>query len=149
MATTQNCKILNTFNRSLQRQYKMVSCVSTFDKHLFLNFLAKIQPFLHLAKTDSIVFDSYITFRLTAALSMIFVCRVSFGLQLETNPSVRHGLMLLWFTDLVNVTKEVTIHRSNILTLLSSAFIRGDLNTTTRGPFTQSLFSCLFPNEIK
>ena len=147
MATTQNCKILNTFNRSLQRQYKIVPCVSTFDKHLFLNFLAKIQPFLHLAKTDSIVFDSYITFRLTAALSMIFVCRVS--LQLETNPSVRHGLMLLWFTDLVNVTKEVTIHRSNILTLLSSAFIRGDLNTTTKGPFTQSLFSCLFPNEIK
>ena len=149
MATTQNCIILNTFNRSLQRQYKIVSCVSTFDKHLFLNFLAMIQPFLHLAKTDSIVFDSYITFRLTAALSMIFVCRVSFGLQLETNPSVRHGLMLLWLTDLMNVTKEVTIHRSNILTLLSSAFIRGDLNTTTRGPLTQSLFSCLFPSEVK
>ena len=138
MATTQNCIILNTFNRSLQRQYKIVSCVSTFDKHLFLNFLAKILPFLHLAKTDSTVFDSYITFRLTAALSWK-------QLQLETNPSVRHGLMLLWFTDLMNVTKEVTIHRSNILTLLSSAFIRGDLNTTTRGPFTQSLFSCLFP----
>ena len=135
MATTQNCIILNTFNRSLQRQYKIVSCVSTFDKHLFLNFLAKIQPFLHLAKTDSIVFYSYITFRLTAALSMIFVCRVSFGLQLETNPSVRHGLMLLWFTDLMNVTKEVTIHRSNILTTLSSAFIRGDLNSYNKRSF--------------
>ena len=23
----------------------------------------------------------------------------------------RHGLMLLWFTDLMNVTEEVTIHR--------------------------------------
>ena len=39
--------------------------------------------------------------------------------------------MLLWFTDLINVTVEVTIHRPNVLTLLSSAFIRGDL---TRGP---------------
>ena len=43
--------------------------------------------------------------------------------------------MLLWFTDLVNVTEEVTFHRPNALTLLSSAFIRGDLNTATRGPF--------------
>ena len=24
-----------------------------------------------------------------------------------------HGLMLLWFTDLMNVTEEVTIHRPN------------------------------------
>ena len=24
---------------------------------------------------------------------------------------LRHGLMLLWFTDLMNVTEEVTIHR--------------------------------------
>ena len=38
-----------------------------------------------------------------------------------------HDLMLLWFTDLMNVTEEVTIHRPNISTLLSSAFIRGDL----------------------
>ena len=36
--------------------------------------------------------------------------------------------MLLWFKDLMNVTEEVTIHRPNVLTLLSSAFIRGDLN---------------------
>ena len=36
--------------------------------------------------------------------------------------------MLLWFADLMNVTKEVTIHRPNVSTLLSSAFIRGDLN---------------------
>ena len=135
MATTQSCIILNTFNRSLQRQYKIVSYVSTFDKHLFLNFLTKIQPFLHLAKTDSIVFYSYITFRLTTALSMIFVCRDSFALQLETNPSVRHGLILFWFTDLMNVTKEVTIHRSNILTLLSSTFIRGDLNSYNKRSF--------------
>ena len=57
--------------------------------------------------------------------------------------TIRHNLMLLWFTDLMNVTKEVTIHRPNILTLLSSAFIRADLNATTRGPFRQSLISCL------
>ena len=48
---------------------------------------------------------------------------------------MRHSLMLLWFADLMNVTKEVTIHRPNLLTLLSSAFIRGDLNAATRGPF--------------
>ena len=41
--------------------------------------------------------------------------------------------MLLWFTDLINVTEEVTIRRPNVSTLLSSAFIRGDLNATTRG----------------
>ena len=35
--------------------------------------------------------------------------------------------MLLWFADLMNVTEEFTIHRPNVLTLLSSAFIRGDL----------------------
>ena len=35
--------------------------------------------------------------------------------------------MLLWFTDFMNVTEEVTIHRSNVSTLLSSAFIRGDV----------------------
>lgn len=34
----------------------------------------------------------------------------------------------------MNVTKEVTIHRPNFSTLLSSAFIRGDLNAATRGP---------------
>ena len=39
--------------------------------------------------------------------------------------------MLLWFTDLMNVTEEVTIHRPNVSTLLSSAFIRGDLNAVT------------------
>ena len=54
---------------------------------------------------------------------------------MATRWTVSHGLMLLRFTDLMNVTEEVTIHRPNILTLLSSAFIRGDLNTATRGPF--------------
>ena len=27
-----------------------------------------------------------------------------------TRWTIRHGLMLLWFTDLMNVTEEVTIH---------------------------------------
>ena len=36
--------------------------------------------------------------------------------------------MLLWFVDLMNVTEEVTIHRPNVLTLLFTPFIRGDLN---------------------
>ena len=34
---------------------------------------------------------------------------------------MRHSLMLLWFADLMNVTEEVTIHRPNVSTLLSSA----------------------------
>ena len=63
---------------------------------------------------------------------------------MATRWTIRHGLVLLWFTDLMNVTEEVTIHRPNVSTLLSSAFIRGDLNTTTRGPFIRSLISCLF-----
>ena len=53
----------------------------------------------------------------------------------KTNLILRHSLMLLWFADLMNVTEEVTIHRPNVSTLLSSAFIRGDLNAATRGPF--------------
>ena len=44
---------------------------------------------------------------------------------------IRHSLMLHWFADLMNVTEEV----SNVSTLLSSAFIRDDLNAATRGPF--------------
>ena len=44
-----------------------------------------------------------------------------------------HGLMLLWFTDLMNVTEEVTIHRPNVSTLLSSAFIRGDIKRRKNG----------------
>ena len=52
-----------------------------------------------------------------------------------TRWTIRHSLMLFWFADLMNVTKEVTIHRPNVSTVLSSAFIRGDLNPATRGPF--------------
>ena len=49
--------------------------------------------------------------------------------------SIRHGLKLHWFADLMNVIEEVTIHRPNVSTFLSSSFIRGDLNAATRGPF--------------
>ena len=59
--------------------------------------------------------------------------------QTTTRWTIRHGLMLLWFTDLMNVTEEDTIQRPNVSTLLSSAFIRGDLNAATRGPFILSL----------
>ena len=45
-------------------------------------------------------------------------------------------------------TEEVTIHRPNVSTFLSSAFIRGDLNAATRGPFIRSLISCLFSDEV-
>ena len=52
-----------------------------------------------------------------------------------TRWTIRHGLMLLWFTDLMNVTEEVTFNRPNVSTLQSSAFIGGDLNAATRCPF--------------
>ena len=52
-----------------------------------------------------------------------------------TRWTIRHTLMLLWFEDLMNVTEEDTIHRPNVSTLLSSAFIRGDVDAVTRGPF--------------
>ena len=52
-----------------------------------------------------------------------------------TRWTIRHSLKLLWFADLMNVTEEVTIHRPNVSTFLSSAFIRGDLNAATSGPF--------------
>ena len=54
---------------------------------------------------------------------------------MATRWTIEHGLMLLRFTDLTNVTEEVTIHRPNVSTLLSGAFVRGDLNAATRDPF--------------
>ena len=40
--------------------------------------------------------------------------------------------MLLGFTDLMNVTEEDKIHRPNVL---SSTFIRGDLQRCNKGSF--------------
>ena len=34
--------------------------------------------------------------------------------HMETRWTIRHSLMLLWFTDLMNVTEEVTIHRPRV-----------------------------------
>ena len=59
--------------------------------------------------------------------------------QTPMSTAFKHSLMLHWFADLMNVTEEVTIHRPNVSTLLSSAFIRGDLNAATRGPSFISL----------
>ena len=61
--------------------------------------------------------------------------RRTLTLDRKDEETIRHSLMLLWFADLMNVTEEVTIHRPNVSTLLSSAFIRGDLNAAKRGPF--------------
>ena len=63
----------------------------------------------------------------------------SIKVHMTTRWTIRHGLMLLWFTDLINVTEEVTIHRPKVSTLMSSALIRGDLNAATRGPFIEGL----------
>ena len=56
--------------------------------------------------------------------------------------------ILYTYIHIMNVTEEVTIHRPNVSILLSSAFIRGDLNAVTRGPFTRSLISGLFSDEV-
>ena len=41
--------------------------------------------------------------------------------KIETgHDGIKHGLMLLWFADLMNVTKEVTNHRPNVSTLLET-----------------------------
>ena len=72
----------------------------------------------------------------------------SIKVHMTTKWTIKHGLMLLWFTDFINVTEEVTIHRPKVSTLLSSALIRSDLNAATRGPFIRSLVSCLFPDEV-
>ena len=53
---------------------------------------------------------------------------------MATRWTIRHSLMLHWFADLMNVTEEVTIHKPNVSRLLSTAFIRDDLNAATRGP---------------
>ena len=67
---------------------------------------------------------------------------------MATRWTIRYSLMLHWFADLMNVTEEVTIHRPNVSTLPSSAFIRGDLNAATSGPFIRSLISCLFSDYL-
>ena len=50
--------------------------------------------------------------------------------HMATRWTIRRGLMLLWFTDFMNVTEEVTIHRPNVSILPSSALIEG-LNVIT------------------
>ena len=40
--------------------------------------------------------------------------------------------MLLWFTDLMNVTEEVTIYRPNVSTLLCSAHSENMLQSLER-----------------
>ena len=79
---------------------------------------------------------------------MANTCVKHIKVHMATRWTIGHGLMLLWFTDLMNVTEEVTIHRPNVSTLLSSAFIRGDLNAASRGPFIPSLIGCLFSDEV-
>ena len=42
---------------------------------------------------------------------------------MEEKTIIRHGLMLLWFKDLMNVNEEVTMYKPNVSIHLSSAFI--------------------------
>ena len=50
---------------------------------------------------------------------------------MATRWTIGHSLILLGFKDLMNVTEEVTIHRPNVSTLLSSAFISLSLMSFT------------------
>ena len=54
-----------------------------------------------------------------------------------TRWTIKHGLMLPWFTDFMNVTEEVTIHRPNVSTFLSSAFIRSEKNYLQSSEFSR------------
>ena len=78
---------------------------------------------------------------------MNFTCTVvNKGLlstALEQN-NLRHGLVLLWFKDLLNVTEKLQFRDPTFSTILCTAFIRGDLIAVTRGPFIHSLISCPF-----
>ena len=49
---------------------------------------------------------------------MLIFTIVYIKVHMATRWTIRHVLMLLWFTDLMNVTEEATIHRPNISTLL-------------------------------
>ena len=51
--------------------------------------------------------------------------------------------MLHWFADLMNVTEEVTIHRPNVSTLLSSAFMLYDAISAVSGNEAERLLSHL------
>ena len=55
--------------------------------------------------------------------------------HMATRSTVGHGLMPFWFTDFMNVTEEVTIHRPNVSTLLSGTLIRDDLKRCNKRPF--------------
>ena len=62
----------------------------------------------------------FLSFILSLSLSFF----LSFVFFLSFFCFFRHSLTLLRFADLMNVTEEVTIHRPNVSTLLSSAFIK-------------------------
>ena len=80
---------------------------------------------------STLLSSTFIRGDLNAAQEVLLYIKV----HTATRWTIRHSLKLLWFADLMNVTEEVTIHRPNVSTLLSSAFIRGDLNAATGGPF--------------
>ena len=51
--------------------------------------------------------------------------------------------MLHWFADLMNVTEEITIHRPNVSTLLSSTFMLYDIISAVSGNEAERLLSHL------
>ena len=128
------------WNRRLRHPRSNVLKTSTCQSSSFFTALVKAIKCISLTdriiSTSSFVTKYICNFMIILALWFViihwYILLVQWILQLSR---CWHGLMLLWFTDLINVTEEVTIHRPNVSTLLSSAFIRGDLNAATRSPF--------------
>ena len=48
---------------------------------------------------------------------------------------VRHGLMLLWFKNLMNITEKLQFIDPTFRNSCLVPSLRGDLNAATRGPF--------------
>ena len=123
----KQCSFLNMIGAKLSDQ--SIQAVSNFVQQLPVAALHGSKPsWALIAKFERAFILSFYRSYLYKNLKYIEV-------HTATRWTIRHGLMLLWFTDLMNVTEEVTIHRPNVSTLLSSAFIRGDLNAATRGLF--------------
>ena len=128
------------WNRRLRHPRSNVLKTSTCQSSSFFTALVKAIKCISLTdriiSTSSFVTKYICNFMIILALWFViihwYILLVQWILQLSR---CWHGLMLLWFTDLINVTEEVTIHRPNVSTLLSSAFIGGDLNAATRSPF--------------
>ena len=138
---------LNDFSAGVLMSYTHIK-INVWNNANFLQFLTTVSTLhcklsFNLSKIPLISLG-WSKYSCVANFTLSFNTAWFIKVHTATRWTIRHSLMLHWFADLMNVTEEVTIHRPNVSTLLSSAFIRGDLNAATRGPFIWSLISGLF-----